>query len=524
MEFQTLTLVDSGYLYLGLAVQQIVRASGSLMGISVTIVVCCLLWMALRMVTSPEPQPFMGIVAYFIQTSIIMVLFWPEAVGPITQTVLQAVEPEDVTSLACHVDEQNGNGGSDPEFKKDARGFMQTAGMTVAAGIEVPVMFGLILSAVTETPLVLGEAINGNFARPFEKQFAFQALMEVSVGEKPVGNAFDLFTDAEGCLPEAMRRFAERAAAATPPIEVTADSVQPWTQNMTNILEEIQLHAGKLPRPFDHALFQATRECHGGTCHYNCKRLYEEVIVEGIRTLVLTKRTKQGQPLGQALMDSTQLSEDDLVKFLVQRENKRRLEKTLESENLQKLLVRGGAVLGAQAALAGVDGAVEGAKVGGKVGALLGFVKSLGSMLAGTVRVEIENLLAFMRPAIIMLMFTPYITGILSATAIGLFPFVVLWSLFPGQHFKPLMNYVLVLLFAHSAPLWFAISDLLADAAFNNFGGGGSFQDASSTMEFFQGHAAGLLVAVLSVFMVPAVQALVLFGSWKAVSGLFAGR
>ena len=146
----------------------------------------------------------------------------------------------------------------------------------------------------------------------------------------------------------------------------------------------------------------------------------------------------------------------------------------------------------------------------------------LGKALIGRVGGEINRVLDFMRPAILLLMFAPYVTGIMAATVLAFFPVVVIWSVFPGQHFKPLMNYFLVLLFTQSAPIWWAMGDALADVALHHLGtpGTGAIADVG---QFVAGYAGAVVVGVLSVFLVPVLEAVVLFGSWRVVGGLFKG-
>ena len=100
---------------------------------------------------------------------------------------------------------------------------------------------------------------------------------------------------------------------------------------------------------------------------------------------------------------------------------------------------------------------------------------------------------------------------------------MVLWSLFPGQHVKPLVNYFLMLFFVHSTPLWWSI----ADAASTMAGDIGSPHAAGwifeSVGEFFRGHAAAVVVGVLAILLVPVIQAVVMFGTWRAIGGIWRG-
>ena len=73
----------------------------------------------------------------------------------------------------------------------------------------------------------------------------------------------------------------------------------------------------------------------------------------------------------------------------------------------------------------------------------------------------------FLAPASFLVHWAPYIIGFAMFAAVGLFPIVLLWSLFPGQHFKPIVNYFLVLLFLCSTPLWWAMVNTTAELLYN---------------------------------------------------------
>ena len=65
VQYQTLTLVESAYLYSGLALQSILRLS-SLRQLPQAIVACGVVWLLYRRLTTSHPQPLAGIVAYVI--------------------------------------------------------------------------------------------------------------------------------------------------------------------------------------------------------------------------------------------------------------------------------------------------------------------------------------------------------------------------------------------------------------------------------------------------------------------------
>ena len=130
----------------------------------------------------------------------------------------------------------------------------------------------------------------------------------------------------------------------------------------------------------------------------------------------------------------------------------------------------------------------------------------------------------FVKPALVFLHFMPHITGMIAATTIGLFPLVVAWSLFPGQAFKPLANYFLVLLFTQSAPLWYAISDAMSAFAYRSMGGNTVDMTLfDKVLNAVEGEAAGVFVGVAAIFVVPMIEAIILFGAWRAIGSALKG-
>ena len=78
VQYRTLTLAESAYLYSGLAAQAVLRLS-SLRWLPQVIVVSGVAWLVYRRVISNRPQPVAGIVSYVVSCTMILMLFWPEA-------------------------------------------------------------------------------------------------------------------------------------------------------------------------------------------------------------------------------------------------------------------------------------------------------------------------------------------------------------------------------------------------------------------------------------------------------------
>ena len=159
--YEVLTLAEAAYLYSGLEVQETLRTS-SLRQLPQVIMVCCTIWLVYRRVTSPRPQPITGIVAYVVSCGLILVLFWPEA-APRFLTVRAVIPAGGVTS---YIALQNGMTNVDARSSGLVPRQLLTLG---TGGTQVPQALDLILRAITEMPLLLGDAIYPGLNRPFSR-------------------------------------------------------------------------------------------------------------------------------------------------------------------------------------------------------------------------------------------------------------------------------------------------------------------------------------------------------------------
>ena len=101
MQYRTLTVVESAYLYSGLAMQAVLRNSG-LRQLPQVIVACGVTWLLLRRVISSQPQLIAAVVAYVLSCGVILCLFWPEAAPRFFQaSMLTRVFPGAVTSYVA---------------------------------------------------------------------------------------------------------------------------------------------------------------------------------------------------------------------------------------------------------------------------------------------------------------------------------------------------------------------------------------------------------------------------------------
>ena len=512
--YETLTLVEAAYLQIGLDIQHMLRNNSSLINLPPAIAIAGTLYLMLKHVTSANPEPLISVGMYFVTTMLITTLFWPEAIGSIVGTGTSVrVNPTQIRSSIAAAD-PNANS-SDHAVTAEETEIRNFIGFTATGGTRVPVFFDTVLRAVIQTPMVLGRLINGGLNRPHDRSIAFQHLLEQDIPNPSIDLPFHEFM--ENCYGQALAIY-QQTSQYQGSTFVWTDAL-PWQTPLGDYLDDVPAYRVRQMRRRSTAYQAATVEWDGhppGTKDYTmkCDSLYTNAIEKPLLTHLNAQQTPSGQAVPTAVQTATGMEPIDQARFLIYRDMRRVLPPLVESRNKNRLLNRAAVIFSIKAATDAVSG-----------GGITGFFKGLAGALTGGATMSIDAVLSFMRPAIALLMFMPYITGMLSATVLALFPVVVLWSLFPGQHFKPIINYFLVLLFTQSAPLWYAISDALADAAFTQMGGhvGGNFWNAIGLIEWVQGQSAGTVVAVLATFLVPAAEAIVLFGTWRAVSGALKG-
>jgi hypothetical protein len=232
---------------------------------------------------------------------------------------------------------------------------------------------------------------------------------------------------------------------------------------------------------------------------------YFQRVDQDVQTWIAHHRTERGTPLSQVFQDELGLGLADQARFLIYREMLRAAGPEIPAPSLtgQYLTIRG-----AQTAVDIGVGlfAGKGAK---------------GLLLSGT-KNELQRVLnaleALLGPAVFLTWWAPYIVGIINLVVLGLFPIVVIWSLFPRAQFQPLATYFAVLFFTTSAPLWWALVDIAARLA------GGVAPDIwTAPGEWAAGLSASLVVTVLGILLVPVVLGMLIVGSWRALGGLWRG-
>ena len=352
----------------------------------------------------------------------------------------------------------------------------------------------LLVQVATSVPLTLGETVDsGGLARPFERIPMLHRMMEQ-----------DVPADLTAMVPEFVRRCYEPASvwAADDPT-LTFDKVVPWGSVMSTQLAKhtISTHAGgalslkQWAQGFLPGLFTADTT--------DCKRFYEGMETR-VGNFLRGETTQQGSNMQQQYLDVLDMTAQSQARFYVMRE----LEKEMGL----------GAEVRAPARVTNLRRAVDAASFA--VGAVGNFdLTAWGKSTAGEVQKMLDRVSRVIGVASFLVQWAPYMVGFAMFALLAFFPVVLLWSMFPGQHFKPLVNYFLLLIFVCSTPLWWAMVNVGADLVHQSYATGSNWFAAVPGWTHAQ--VAGVVVTIIGIVMVPVIQAVLLFGTWRAIGGIW---
>lgn len=491
VRYETLTLVESAYLYDALQVQAILRLS-SLRHLPQVIVVCCTMWLFYRQLTVARPQPFMGIVSYVVSCTLILVLFWPEAAPRFFGGTMMSVRADQVQSYVANqnsmaVDDAAGSGLVPPA-------------LATVTGAAVPRFFDLLLRVTTSVPLQIGAAIDprtpttGGITRPFERipvlsewlQFDPPRSVKSGIGEF-MGN----------CLGPGMKKLVQ-ANAGTSAVALTREDAYPWGTKLNPILAGIDIAAQK-------GWLATVASWLGlGTtpATVTCSQFYQG-LENNMLGAVRSVPALSGGNMETVVNATLGITGQNLARFYVQREIDRNHAAAVNNPNRVHTLKVTADV---------VQFASDVAK--------FNITAPLASVAGATDR-QLSKVANFLGIGSFVVRWAPHIVGIAMFTVVALFPVVLVWSLFPGQHFKPLVNYFLLLIFVCSTPLWWAFVNIVATVGRNIHPSGANI--LADLLGVGVGEYVYIVVTVLGIIMVPMVQAVLLFGSWRAIGGIWHG-
>ena len=278
--------------------------------------------------------------------------------------------------------------------------------------------------------------------------------------------------------------------------DLTFQDILPWSGALHPHLTAITL-------PSNQGMFAAISNWWTGTppAVVNCKQVYN-TMETGVQSFLGGEATQGGSNIQAVYLSKLGMAAQTQARFFVQRELDHYLHAAVDAPNrIHNLRVA----------------ADTAAAVGGAVGNF--DITAWGKSTATEYQKLMGRLSNFLAPASFLVHWAPYIIGFGMFATVGLFPIVLIWSLFPGQHFKPIVNYFLVLLFLCSTPLWWAMVNATANLLYNTTIPPGPWFTAFPGWSKAQ--IAYVVVTVIGIIMVPVIQAVLLFGTWRAIGGIW---
>lgn len=494
MDFLTLSLPEALFLYVGIAVQALVRTS-SLRHVPAIMV---LAWTAVLLWRAATGQGrWAAVLGYFAASLLILILFWPDLV-PFGRGTGQRLDATQVGSYTA----------------REGGGQVVTAAQTeqvpsaFQAAVLVPPGTRLLLRIVTETPLALARTINSQTHRAFASLMPMLWLLGTDLTTDITTAVADWV---HSCYLPVMTSTMAGAEGRT------VQELLPWGDSP--IRREL---ARREVAPGAQTGITWLR----GPTTGNIVRcdVYLEAVEFRTQAWLFELRSPKGTPLLEVFQQELGMDARQQAQFLLYREMLRAAGPAVPAPSLtgtyaalRGMSVGGRAVGGA--ASSAVTSWLGGAWSAGLT--LLGAGRSAGAGVGAEFQRVIDGLSWLVGLAVFFTWWAPYMIGLLNLVLLSLAPFIVLWSLIPGNQFQPWAYYVAALLFTNSAPLWWALADQAAKLA-------KVAAPQSDDLLLGLGNTAvafgwSTVVIVLAVLIIPVATSLVFFGVLRNVASLLRG-
>ena len=352
---------------------------------------------------------------------------------------------------------------------------------------QVPQALDLILRAVTEMPLLLGDAIYPGLNRPFSRVGVLSEFVDQVETNPPASLRTRMPNFVEECYTPALEQLLKNKP------EPTFEERMPWSSDMSGHLADIRIQ-GRRGVADDFGTAPTATPT-------TCRAFYRSMENETLQHL-RGQRTAQGSNKARVVRDNLGITGREQARMFVAREMERQMETVHGPQRLVNAKRGLDVSSGLLSALSQFD--------------LTAPFKSVGSQLEK----HLDRMGRFLGVGSFLVYWGPYLVGIAMFVVLAFFPVVLLWSLFPGQHFKPLVNYFLLLIFVCSTPLWWALVDGAAEVAYANHPPVGWF---AAPVGWGVAYTSYMVVTVVGIIMVPLLQATLLFGTWRAIGGIWHG-
>jgi hypothetical protein len=491
MDFYGLSLPEASYLYMGLAVQALLRGSSlrHLPGV-VALLWCMVLWWR----APGRPGGPKAVVGYLGTSLVLCVLFWPEAV-PYGRLVTDTVDPARVASYAAS---------QDPDA---ARVTAADAGQ-LPATLQHPALiapgFRLLLRAITETPLALARAINTQTHRTFASLMPMSWLLGVELTTEVTAAVADW---THNCFLPAHTALMQRGQGRT------QEELLPWDHSpLRQELAQRQVIPGSQTGI---VWLRGPTSTNSVPCD-----VYLEAVEFRTQAWLFDLKSPKGTPLSEVFQQELGLDGLQQARFLVYREMLKAAGPAVPAPSLtaQYVALRGIGVL----AGTGGSAASGSAKLGG-IGATLSAAQAALRGATNEFQRAIDGLSWLVGLAVFLAWWGPYIIGLVHLVLVGLFPFTLLWALIPGQQFQPLAHYFMALLLTASMPLWWALVDVAQRLAVSHAPAQGTPGLLGAFATWTAAQAWSMMITSLGILLMPAVTGILLFSVFRAVGALWRG-
>jgi len=491
MDFLVLSLPEAAFVYMGLAVQALLRSSSLRQLPRMIVLLWCLvlLWRA-----QGRPDGYRAVVGYGATCLVLLILFWPEAV-PFGRLAGSTVAPEQVASYAATQDP-----GAEVVTAADTNQVPDTLRnpALLAPG------FRLVLRAMTETPLALARGINSQAHRTFASLMPMAWFLDVQL---PADVTAAIGDWTQGCyLPTLLEMMQGQSGR-------TIDDLLPFGNSPLH--QQLALHSVVPSAQTGITWIRGPNPNNLTPC---------DVYLSALEFKAQTWLSELKSPKGTSYLDLFQhelgLDPPTQAAILLYRAMLKAAGPAVPAPSLAAQYAK---LRGISVAVDVVGGAGAGLFGGGGwlgtgVGALTGLFRGVGSEFQH----GLDALSWLVRLAMILTWYGPYLVGLMNLVLIGLFPFIMLWALIPGTQFEPLAHYFVALLFTSSVPLWWALVDVGARLAAQQ----PPVVDGPVSGVWSAFISTGMWVAsltALGIVLVPVVTGLLYFRAFRAVGTLWKG-
>jgi hypothetical protein len=495
MEYFVLSLPEATFLYLGLAIQTVLRQT-ILRHIVAVIIASVVLTLLVR--HAGTARPLRPALLYGVVSLGLCILFWPD----ITPFGRQALPHLEATQVASYAASQY----ADAEVIT-AADTQEIPGALQGVVLETP-GFRLLLKPLTDGMLALARILNTHTHRLFPTMVSMEWLLGFALTGEVTRTLADWI---EGCYKPSLAQDLEFTEA------ITAEQLLPWGDTpVSTALATRETRPGAQAgngylRPGNGPLGLAFLQGATPTATIRCD-VYLGAVEHTVQAWLGTLHSPAGTPLLQVFQEDLGLTPIQQGRFLIYREILRAMGGPAPAPSLA----------GAYSALSGINAGAGAVRGGLAALAPHGALAGAGAAVMNQFQRGVEWLTWWVGVAAWLVYWAPYIVGIQLMLLIGFFPFVFFVALIPGAQVRPLVAYFLTLAWALSSPVWFALVDLSARAAASQ---APRLDDPIlALLNWAPAQLYSVVVTVLGITLIPVLLALVMGGlvysSVRSVSGL----